>query len=303
MSSVSLRPGKFYSSAVSWAHCEMPSLNLLVVGQEKELNDFEEALEGCKRYVGPLKLFSAHKAVDAVGRLQVTNELQTPLKRSFALPTFHQSWQQLGATCLMLSQQTERRTRLPCFLSQKLIQTCGTCHAAFLSNHFTAPGKEEFSDTLRKVLKEKYADVPVVCWGNPKKGGDLNKHFHATVVSARAYGAVLVVLVLSCTPQSRWLPTHAYLNRQSFYAVWPAGLFWIRTHLTTIAQRCMSKCANVRHTTPCTFITVLLLNSLRCARKRMLHMHPTHVPGYCCLVPGTPLHTRMMGDTHMRSCV
>lgn len=47
----------------------MPSLNLLVVGDEKELPDFEEALEGCKRYVGPIKLFSAHKAVDAVGRL------------------------------------------------------------------------------------------------------------------------------------------------------------------------------------------------------------------------------------------
>ncbi len=29
-------------------------------------------------------------------------------------------------------------------------------------------------------------DVPVVCWGNPKKGGDLNKHFHATVVSPRS---------------------------------------------------------------------------------------------------------------------
>eukprot|EP00198_Chlamydomonas_reinhardtii_P011424 XP_001700761.1 predicted protein [Chlamydomonas reinhardtii] len=111
----------------------MPSLNLLVVGDEKQLGDFEEALEGCKRYVGPIKLFSAHKAVDAVGRLQ------------------------------------------------KLVQTCGQCHAALLSNHFTHPGKEEFSDTLRKVIKEKYPDVPVICWGNTKKGGDLGKHYHATL--------------------------------------------------------------------------------------------------------------------------
>ena len=53
----------------------MPSLNLLVVGDEKQLGDFEEALEGCKRYVGPIKLFSAHKAVDAVGRLQVRSRI------------------------------------------------------------------------------------------------------------------------------------------------------------------------------------------------------------------------------------
>ena len=62
------------------------------------------------------------------------------------------------------------------------MQTCGQCHAALLSNHFTHPGKEEFSDTLRKVIKEKYPDVPVICWGNTKKGGDLGKHYHATLV-------------------------------------------------------------------------------------------------------------------------
>ncbi len=114
----------------------MPSINLLVVGEDKELAEFEEALEGCKRYVGPIKLFSAHKAVDAVGRLQ------------------------------------------------KLIQTCGQCHGALLHNHFTAPGKAEFSDTLRKVLKEKHPDVPVICWGNARKGGDQGKHYHASLVGA-----------------------------------------------------------------------------------------------------------------------
>ncbi len=88
---VLLRPGKSGSRGVYRARRKMPSLNLLVVGQEKELNDFEEALEGCKRYVGPLKLFSAHKAVDAVGRLQVNIALQTPMTRLRALPDCHKS--------------------------------------------------------------------------------------------------------------------------------------------------------------------------------------------------------------------
>lgn len=70
------------------------------------------------------------------------------------------------------------------FTPQKLVQQCGTCHGALLSNHFTAPGKEEFSDTLRTLLKEKYPDVPVVCWGHPKKGGEAGKHYHASVVSS-----------------------------------------------------------------------------------------------------------------------
>ncbi|GLI63296.1 hypothetical protein VaNZ11_006203 [Volvox africanus] len=125
----------------------MPSLNLLVVGEEKSVPDFEDALESCKRYVGPIKLFTAHKAVDAVSRLQ------------------------------------------------KLVQTCGQCHAAFLSHHFTCPGKEEFSETLRKVIKEKHSDVPVVCWGNPKKGGDLNKHFHATLEFSKHGGGDVNALV------------------------------------------------------------------------------------------------------------
>ncbi|GLC75881.1 hypothetical protein PLESTF_001699900 [Pleodorina starrii] len=96
----------------------MPSLNLLVVGDEKSLPDFEDALESCKRYVGPIKLFTAHKAVDA----------------------------------------------------------------------------EEFSETLRKVIKEKYPDVPVICWGNPKKGGDLNKHYHATLEFSKHGGDVNAVV-------------------------------------------------------------------------------------------------------------
>ncbi|KAG2496069.1 hypothetical protein HYH03_005988 [Edaphochlamys debaryana] len=124
----------------------MPSLNLLVVGEEKLLSDFEESLESCRRYVGPIKVFSAHKAVDAVGRLQ------------------------------------------------KLVQTCGVCHAAFLSNHFTAQGKEEFSDTLRKVLKERHPDVPVICWGKPKSGGEQGKHYHATLEFSKGGGDINAVV-------------------------------------------------------------------------------------------------------------
>mmetsp|Transcript_6346 Transcript_6346/g.14052 ORF Transcript_6346/g.14052 Transcript_6346/m.14052 type:complete len:468 (-) Transcript_6346:1499-2902(-) len=105
-------------------------LVVLVVGDEKELDGFEAALEACKKTVGPIKFFSAHKAVDAVGRIQ------------------------------------------------KALQVAGVCHGALLSHHFTAPGKEEFSDTLRKVLKEKYSTVPIVCWGHVTKGGEQGKHYH-----------------------------------------------------------------------------------------------------------------------------
>jgi hypothetical protein len=66
-----------HSSPAGWSKtlAAMPSLNLLIVGEEKALPDFEEALETCKRYVGPIKLFTAHKAVDAVGRLQASLSL------------------------------------------------------------------------------------------------------------------------------------------------------------------------------------------------------------------------------------
>jgi hypothetical protein len=41
---------------------------------------------------------------------------------------------------------------LTCVLSlQRAVQQCGKCDVALLSHHFTAPGKEEFSDALRKV--------------------------------------------------------------------------------------------------------------------------------------------------------
>lgn len=50
----------------------MAPLNLLVVGNDKELPDFEELLEGAKKYVGPMRLFSATKAVESVTKLHVS---------------------------------------------------------------------------------------------------------------------------------------------------------------------------------------------------------------------------------------
>lgn len=45
------------------------------------------------------------------------------------------------------------------------------------------PGKEEFSDALRKVLRDQYPNTVIVCWGHPKKGGDKGKHYHVPLVS------------------------------------------------------------------------------------------------------------------------
>lgn len=59
-----------------------------------------------------------------------------------------------------------------------LASACGRCDVAMLSHHFTAPGKQEFSDALRKVLKEKHPDAVVVCWGHPDKGGKKGEHYH-----------------------------------------------------------------------------------------------------------------------------
>lgn len=50
----------------------MPSLNLLVVGTEKDMELIEDLLEGAKKYVGPIKPFTAMKAVDAVSKLHVS---------------------------------------------------------------------------------------------------------------------------------------------------------------------------------------------------------------------------------------
>eukprot|EP00798_Chlamydomonas_sp_ICE-L_P014729 gene14729-20773_t len=59
------------------------------------------------------------------------------------------------------------------------IQQAGpNLRGVFLTSRLTAPGKEEFSDVIRKILKDKFNDVPIICYGKPSKGGDVGKHFH-----------------------------------------------------------------------------------------------------------------------------
>jgi hypothetical protein len=42
-----------------------------ILSDTQELNAFEDNVNAARKYCGPLKVFSAHKAVDAVGKLQV----------------------------------------------------------------------------------------------------------------------------------------------------------------------------------------------------------------------------------------
>ncbi len=49
----------------------MPAIGLLSVVPEKEAHDCEEAIEGAKRYL-PIKVFTAHRAVNGVGAAQVS---------------------------------------------------------------------------------------------------------------------------------------------------------------------------------------------------------------------------------------
>ncbi|KAL6760725.1 hypothetical protein V8C86DRAFT_1760085, partial [Haematococcus lacustris] len=106
---------------------------VLLVGDEKELASFEDVVAEAKRFVGPVKVYPAWKAVDAVAKIQ------------------------------------------------KAVAATGKCDVALLSHHFTAPGKEEFSDALRKVLRDKYPTVPIVVWGHTHKAGERGKHYHHTL--------------------------------------------------------------------------------------------------------------------------
>ena len=54
---------------------------------------------------------------------------------------------------------------------------------ALLHHKFTAAGKEEFSETLRKFLREKSPDTVVVGWGNGKSAGRQGENYHAFIVS------------------------------------------------------------------------------------------------------------------------
>ena len=44
-------------------------------------------------------------------------------------------------------------------------KAAGSVSAALLHNNFTVKGKEEFSDVIKKLLREKFPGVPLVAWG------------------------------------------------------------------------------------------------------------------------------------------
>jgi hypothetical protein len=62
----------------------------------------------------------------------------------------------------------------------------GRADVVLMHHHFTAPGKEQFSDALRTVLKQSHASTPVICFGNPDKGGKKGEHFHHGLVRSAA---------------------------------------------------------------------------------------------------------------------
>lgn len=74
-----------------------------------------------------------------------------------------------------------------CIAMQKAIAVCGDVHIALLHQKFTAPGKEEFSETLRKFLKDKCPNTVVVGWGSARSGGKQGEHYHTFIVSALAW--------------------------------------------------------------------------------------------------------------------
>jgi len=123
-------------------------LHVIIVFPEKELDDFTAAVEACKPKVGPMKILSAYKAVQATAKLQ---EMQTKF---------------------------------------------GRVDVVLMHDRFTAKGKEEYSDAVKKVLKEKFAHVPVVCCGHVNKGGQVGKDYHSGVDWSYKDGPAPLVPVL-----------------------------------------------------------------------------------------------------------
>lgn len=47
----------------------------------------------------------------------------------------------------------------------------GSISAALLHNNFTVKGKEEFSDVIKKLLRDKYPGMSLIAWGEPSSNG------------------------------------------------------------------------------------------------------------------------------------
>jgi hypothetical protein len=62
------------------------------------------------------------------------------------------------------------------------VQAYGDLPVALLHYKFTAAGKEEFSETLRKFLRDKCPNTVVVGWGSAKSGGKQGENYHTFIV-------------------------------------------------------------------------------------------------------------------------
>eukprot|EP00803_Ostreobium_quekettii_P009398 evm.model.scf_1161.3 EVM.evm.TU.scf_1161.3 scf_1161:28413-33635(-) len=61
----------------------------------------------------------------------------------------------------------------------QIVRETGKIDAALVHWRFTAPGKEAYSEVIRKTLVEKYPDCPIVAFGKKKKAGTEGKDYHA----------------------------------------------------------------------------------------------------------------------------
>jgi hypothetical protein len=175
----------------------MPPIALLSVVAEKEAHEVEDALNMLKRSL-PVKVFSAHKAVNAVGQAQVSADR---CRRSAELRS-HQGGAQApgplppaaGAHCFPPAPRADRRRPL-LHTAQKAVQAYGDLPVALLHYKFTAAGKEEFSETLRKFLRDKCPNTVVVGWGSAKSGGKQGENYHTFIVGGRAHAGACAACV------------------------------------------------------------------------------------------------------------
>ena len=189
----------------------MPPLALVLVATEKDITDMEDALDAAKRAV-PLSYLSAHKAVDAVSKI---NKMVQQKGRVDAALIHHKftakGLRAPGARrprCLPGGRERGERPNRVSLLAHRLPGPCSRCwplaprtsgalHLLKMRRDSRIPtrpalprpappcplpGKEEFSDTLRQVLREKHPNVPVIGWGCQKKAGEQGKEWHYYIV-------------------------------------------------------------------------------------------------------------------------
>jgi len=53
---------------------------------------------------------------------------------------------------------------------QRAVQLHGHLDGALLHSNFTVKGKEEYSDVIKKLLRDKYPGVPLIAWGERSDG-------------------------------------------------------------------------------------------------------------------------------------